>query len=187
MKTKVVIGVCGSVAAIEIPRLIRRLRRKGIEVECVMSEAARKIIHPNVLEWASGNRTITEITGKVEHVRLCGVDGEANLLLICPATSNTISKIAHGIDDTAVTTFASTAMGSGMKIILTPAMHFSMYRNPFIAESIERLKKNGILIIEPRIEENKAKLPDIDEILKKVLEELKQNEKINPKSRQIPG
>jgi len=48
-----------------------------------------------------------------------------------------------------------------------------MYRNPFIAESIERLKKNGILIIEPRIEENKAKLPDIDEILKKVLEELK--------------
>jgi len=44
MKTKVVIGVCGSVAAIEIPRLIRRLRRKGIEVECVMSEAARKII-----------------------------------------------------------------------------------------------------------------------------------------------
>jgi phosphopantothenoylcysteine decarboxylase/phosphopantothenate--cysteine ligase len=171
---KIVIGVCGSVAAIEVPKLIRKFEKKGVEVECVMSKAARRIIHPNVLEWASGNKVITGITGGVEHVRLCGVDGEAHLFLICPATSNTISKIAHGIDDSTVTTFAATAIGSGMKTILVPAMHVSMYNNPFVSESIKRLKKNRVSIIEPRFEENKAKLADVDEILKIVMVELEQ-------------
>ncbi|MEA3254841.1 MAG: flavoprotein [Candidatus Altiarchaeota archaeon] len=169
---KIVIGVCGSVAAVEVPRFVRKLRREGVEVECVMSDAARGIIHPNVLEWASGNEVVTKITGKVEHVRLCGVDGEARLLLICPATSNTLSKIAYGVDDTPVTTFASTALGSGMKIILTPAMHYSMYMNPFVVEAMERLTKEGILVMKSRIEENKAKLPEVDEILRNVLKEL---------------
>ena len=170
---KVVIGVCGSVAAIEVPRLVRKLNEAGVGVECVMSKAARRIIHPNVLEWASGNKVITKITGGVEHVRLCGAEGEARLLLICPATSNTLSKIAHGIDDSTVTTFAATAIGSGMKTILAPAMHSSMYKNPFVAGNIEKLKSNGVLIVEPRFEENKAKLADVDEILKIVLGELK--------------
>lgn len=169
---KIVIGVCGSVAAVEVPRLVRKLIREGVEVECVMSDAARKIIHPNVLEWASGNEVVTKITGRVEHVRLCGMAGEAQLLLICPATSNTISKIAYGIDDTPVTTFASTALGSGMKIILTPAMHYSMYKNPFVTEAMERLKRNGVSIIKSRVEENKAKLPGIDEIVMNVMKEL---------------
>lgn len=169
---KIVIGICGSVAAVEVPKLVRKLRKKGIEVECVMSKAARRIIHPYVLEWASGDKVITEITGKVEHVRLCGIDGEASLLLICPATSNTISKIAHGIDDTPVTTFATTAIGSKIDVIIVPAMHFSMYKNPFVAESIDRLKKKGILIMKPRFEENKAKLPELDDVLDNVLKKL---------------
>jgi len=94
MKNKtIVLAVCGSVAATETPKLARELRRHGLDVSCVMSEAAKKIINPNVLEWASEKEVITEITGKTEHVRLCGAGGEADLLLICPATSNTISKI----------------------------------------------------------------------------------------------
>ncbi len=171
--TKIVLAVCGSVAAIESPKLVRELRRRNVDVECVMSEAAKKMINPQVLEWASENSVITEITGKIEHVRLCGVEGEAAMLLICPATSNTISKIANGIDDTAVTTFAATAIGSGKKVIIAPAMHYSMYRNPFVAENIKKLEKNGITIIEPRFEENKAKVATNEEIVKKVLRELK--------------
>jgi phosphopantothenoylcysteine decarboxylase/phosphopantothenate--cysteine ligase len=174
MKNKtVVLAVCGSVAAIESPKLVRELRRRGIIVECVMSESAKKIISPNVLEWASEKDVITEITGKTEHVRLCGVGGTADVLLICPATSNTISKIACGIDDTAVTTFAATAIGSGKKVIIAPAMHYSMYKNPFVEENIKKLESNGITIIEPRFEENKAKVASNDEIANKVLRELK--------------
>ncbi len=170
---KIVLAVCGSVAAIEAPKLVRELSRKGIDVECVMSESALKIISPHVLEWASGHKVVTEITGATEHVRLCGTGGEASILLICPATSNTISKIANGIDDTAVTTFATTAIGSDVKVIIAPAMHSSMYKNPFIVENIKRLEKNGITIIEPRFEENKAKVATNDEIVEKVLRELK--------------
>ncbi len=171
--TKIVLAVCGSVAAVETPKLVRELRRRNVAVECVMSEAAKKIINPNVLEWASEKDAITQITGKTEHVRLCGVDGEAALLLICPATSNTISKIANGIDDTSVTTFAATAIGSGKKVIIAPAMHYSMYKNPFVSENIKKLEKNGITIIEPRFEDNKAKVATNEEIVEKVLRELK--------------
>jgi phosphopantothenoylcysteine decarboxylase / phosphopantothenate---cysteine ligase len=170
---KIVLAVCGSVAAIETPKLARELRRRGVVVECVMSESAKKIINPNVLEWATERGVITEITGRTEHVRLCGVGGEADLLLICPATSNTISKIACGIDDTSVTTFAATAIGSGKKVIIAPAMHCSMYKNPFVEENIKKLEKNGITIIEPRFEENKAKVATNEEIVEKVLRELK--------------
>jgi len=169
---KIVLGVCGSVAAVETVKLVRELMRNNVSVECVMSKSAKKIINSNVLEWASEKPVITKITGMVEHVRLCGVNGEASLLLICPATSNTISKIACGIDDTTVTTFAATALGAGKKIIIAPAMHYSMYHNPFIKENIERLKKHKIKFIEPKIEENKAKLATNKDIVEFVLKEL---------------
>ncbi len=115
---KVVVGLTGSVAAIRVPELVRQLRREGFDVECAMSEAATQIIGPAVLEWASERPVITKLTGAVEHVRLLGVEGEADALLICPSTSNTISKIACGIDDTTITTMAATALGAGRKVII---------------------------------------------------------------------
>ena len=101
-KKSMVLGVCGSAAAIEAPKIAREFRRRGVEVYGVMSPAAGKIIHPDVLQWACEHEVVTELTGKVEHVKLLGVDGIADLLLICPATANTISKIACGIDDTTI-------------------------------------------------------------------------------------
>ncbi|MEA1925310.1 MAG: flavoprotein [Candidatus Altiarchaeota archaeon] len=167
MNKKIVLAVCGSVAAIETPKIARELRRKGYDIECVMSEAAQKIIHPNVMEWASGNKVITEITGRVEHVSLCGIDGEAALLLVCPCTSNTISKTACGIEDTPVTTMAATALGSGTPIVMVPAMHLAMYQNPFVKENIKKLLDKGIHMIEPECEESKAKIADKEKIIKK--------------------
>ncbi|PKP54480.1 MAG: hypothetical protein CVT90_01060 [Candidatus Altiarchaeales archaeon HGW-Altiarchaeales-3] len=172
---KIIIAICGSVAAVKTPELIREFKRNSVDVSCVMSESAKKIIHKNVLEWASENEVTTKLTGKVEHVTSCGTFGDANLLLICPATSNTISKIACGIDDTTVTTFAATAIGSGKKVVIVPAMHLAMYNNPFVVENIEKLKKTGVLFIEPRIEENKAKLASNGEIVKFILNLLSKN------------
>lgn len=170
MNKKIIIAICGSVAAVEAPKIIREFKRNNIDVTCVMSKAAGKIIHKNVLEWASENKVVTKLTGKVEHVRFCGIDGEADLLLVCPATSNTISKIACGIDDTPVTTFAATAIGSGKKVVVVPAMHLAMYKNPFVAENIEKLKNSGIRVIEPKFSENKAKLASSEEIVNFVLD-----------------
>ncbi|MCS7144379.1 MAG: bifunctional phosphopantothenoylcysteine decarboxylase/phosphopantothenate--cysteine ligase CoaBC [Archaeoglobaceae archaeon] len=161
---KIVLGVTGSIAAVECVKLARELARRGAEVFAVMSESAQKIIHPYALEFATGNKVVTEITGMIEHVNYLGSDGFADLYLIAPATANTISKIANGIDDTPVTTFATTALGARRPVLIAPAMHAVMIENPMVQENIEKLKKFGVEFIEPKFAEGKAKFPEIDKI-----------------------
>ena len=136
----VVVAVTGSIAAVRTVDLIRDLIRRGSEVHCVMSAAAAQILHPYALEYATAHPVITGITGRVEHVLFCGVGGLADLLLVCPATANTIGKIACGIDDTAVTTFATTALGSGKPVAVVPAMHEAMYRHPAVLRNLDALR-----------------------------------------------
>ena len=119
----IVVGVTGSIAAVETVKLIHELRRKGATIHCVMTDAACKIVHPTALEYATQKPVITQLTGNVEHVTLLGKGGSADLLLIAPCTANTIGKVAHGIDDTPVTTCAVTALGSGKPVVIVPAMH----------------------------------------------------------------
>ena len=156
----IVVGVTGSIAAVRVVDLIRDLIRRGAEVHCVSSQAAQQILHPYALEYATTHPVITEITGQVEHVQFCGVGGLADLLLIVPATANTIGKMACGIDDTPVTTFATTALGSGKPVAVVPAMHEAMYRHPAVLRNLDALREMGVTLIDPRIEEGKAKIAD---------------------------
>ncbi len=162
---QVVVAVTGSIAAVEVIRLIHSLRRCGAVVQTVMSEAATGIISPESLTYASGRPAITRISGMVEHVACCGEGGSADLLLIAPCTANTISKMACGIDDTPVTTFATTALGCGKPVLVVPAMHDSMYRHPAVRGNLECLRAWGVGIVDPRIEEGKAKIADIEAIV----------------------
>jgi len=168
----IVLGITGSIAAVESVKLARELMRHGAEVYAVMTSDAKKILHPYALEFATGNPVVDEITGKIEHVSYAGDhDRKCDLILIAPSTANTISKIAYGIDDTPVTTVVSTGFGK-IPIIIVPAMHSSMYKNPIILENIDKLKNHGVLFLTPKFEENKAKLPDIDEIVQAVIRKL---------------
>jgi phosphopantothenoylcysteine decarboxylase/phosphopantothenate--cysteine ligase len=160
----IIVGVTGSIAAIDTIKLIRELKRRGATVHVVTTPAARQILHPNALEYASQNPVINELTGKVEHVAFLGKDGSADLLLIAPCTANTIGKVAHGIDDTPVTTCAVTAMGSGKPVVMVPAMHLSMYSQPLVRENINRLEEL-VHFVWPRLEEDRAKFADTREIL----------------------
>jgi len=167
---RIVLAVTGSVASVETPQLARELIRHGAEVVAVMSPAAEKLIGSDLLEWATGNPVIRELTGKTEHVRFVGESPEkADLLLVAPCTANTISKMALGIDDTPVTTFASMAIGNGVPVLVCPAAHEPMYRNPAVTENIKRLKELGVGIVEPRIEEGKAKIAHRETIVSAVL------------------
>ncbi|MEM3395728.1 MAG: bifunctional phosphopantothenoylcysteine decarboxylase/phosphopantothenate--cysteine ligase CoaBC [Thermoplasmata archaeon] len=167
---KIVLGVTGSIAAVETVKLARELIRHGATVIPVMSKAATGIIGVESLHFATGIPPVTEITGNVEHVMYCGARPEkADLLLIAPATGNTISKIACGIDDTSVTTFATTAIGTGIPLLVVPAMHETMYSHPVLKENIGKLKKLGVNFVEPRISEHKAKFPEIEEIVANVI------------------
>ncbi len=163
----IVLGITGSIAAVRCVELARELRRHGAEVHAVMSPAAQKIIHPEAMHYATGNKVITELTGDVEHVEFFGAR-RASLFLIAPCTANTIGKLACGIGDTPVTTFGITALGSGIPMIIAPAMHESMHSNPAVLENIEKLKQLGVECIHPLIEENAAKLPSNAEILLRV-------------------
>lgn len=168
---KIVLCITGSVAASECPVIARELMRHGAEIYAVMTTMAQKIINPNLMEWATGNPVVTRLTGKIEHIILAGqTKDRADLVLIAPATANTISKIACGIDDSTVTTIASTALGSKIPILIVPAMHQSLYDNPIVSENIKKLISIGVEFIYPKIEEGKAKIVNANDIVNVVID-----------------
>jgi len=154
----VALGVSGSIAAVKTVELAHELRRQGAEVRAITTPAAEGIIHPWSLEYATGNPVVTEITGSVEHVDLCGRDGWADVFLVAPATANTVGKMAAAVDDTPVTTTATTALGAGLPVVVVPAMHEPMYDHPGVLDAIDRVEEWGVAFVDPRIEEGKAKI-----------------------------
>ena len=174
---RIILAVTGSIAAVETIKLSRELIRHGAEIIPVMTPAATKIIHPDALWFSTGKEQIINLTGETEHVTYCGdVKNPVDLLLISPCTANTISKIIHGIDDTSVTTFATTAIGAHHPVIIVPAMHRSMYDHTIIQKNIKNLQKIGIEIIDPFLEKNKAKMASIPEITARVIRKIGKND-----------
>jgi phosphopantothenoylcysteine decarboxylase/phosphopantothenate--cysteine ligase len=165
-KKKIVLCITGSVAAVKSPEICRELMRHAARVFVVMSKMAQKIIHPDLMEWASANPVVIELTGKIEHVALCK---EADMLLVAPATANTISKIACGIDDTPVTSVVSVAFGARIPIVIVPAMHESMYKHPILEQNIQKLRSLGCEFVGPEIEEGKAKISPVEKIVKTII------------------
>ena len=160
----IVIGITGSIAATECFSTIRELIRHGANVIPVMSDGAQEIITTLSMEFASGRKPVTKLTGKTEHVEMFD-KGIADALLIYPATANTISKIASGIDDTPVTSMATVALGAGIPIAIAPAMHNSMMNHPAVKENIARLESWGVSFIGPHLSDNRAKVASKDEIV----------------------
>jgi len=169
----IVLAICGSVAAVRAPELARLLMRHGATVIPVMSREATELITAKIMHWSTGNEPVTELTGATEHVALVGnVSGRADLLLVAPATANTIGKIAAGIDDGPVTTVATTAIGEGVPVVVVPAMHEPMYRHPIVLRNLETLREIGITVVMPRVEEGKAKIATSEEVVLRVVERL---------------
>lgn len=162
---KIVICITASVAAYKAIDLTRLLIRHGADVFPVMSSMSNLLLTSEIMKWASGNDVVTKLSANLEHIFLADYN-RSDLILVYPCTANTIGKIANGIDDTAVTSILSVALGSKIPIIIAPAMHKSMYFNPFVTTNIERLKKQGVSFIEPSISENKAKVTGPEEILR---------------------
>jgi phosphopantothenoylcysteine decarboxylase/phosphopantothenate--cysteine ligase len=154
----VALGVSGSIAAVKVVELAHELRRHGASVRAVLSPAATGIVHPWAVDFATDEPVITEITGAVEHVELCGRDGWADVLLLAPATANTVGKIAAAVDDTPVTTCATTALGADVPVVVAPAMHEPMYDHPGVLDALSRIESWGVSLVDPRIDEGKAKI-----------------------------
>jgi phosphopantothenoylcysteine decarboxylase / phosphopantothenate---cysteine ligase len=167
---RILVGVSGSIAAVEVPRIVRELIRHGADVRAVMSPEATRIVTPEALEFATGHPAVVQLTGNVEHVTFLGPgEGRADLYLIAPATANTISKIAHGIDDTPVTSCASVALGGGVPVLIAPAMHAHMGMNPAVRESLEKLRSWGVGVVTGASVEGEEKIASPEETAAAVL------------------
>ncbi len=163
---KILLIVTGSISAYKIPDLIRSLIRHGADVYVLPSKEALRFITIDTLNWASGGNVIERFSYKAEHIYLLK---KIDLVFVVPATANIIAKSSYGIADTDTSLALNSAFGYGKKIIYAPVMHLNMYRNPMIIEAIKRLKRLGAEFIEPKIEEEKAKLPDIDYLKMRVI------------------
>ena len=133
---KIVLCIAGSVAAYKAIELARLLMRHGADVTCVASNAVTKLIQPDYFKWATGNKVITKLTGELEHIRLADYN-QSDLIVVYPATANTLGKLANGIDDTPVSTVLTVGFGSKIPILMCLAMHESMYDNSAVKKNIK--------------------------------------------------
>ena len=167
---RIILCITGSVAAYRAIELARLLMRHGSgDVTCVVSRAATKLIRPAYFKWATGNDVITDLTGDLEHVRLADY-GRSDLVIVYPATANTLGRLANGMDDTPVSAVLTVAFGSGIPIVVCPAMHESMYGNPAVLRNMQFLREKGVEFVGPQMIEGKAKVSEPEQVAGHVIE-----------------
>jgi len=164
---KIVLCIAGSVAAYKSLELARLLMRHGADVTCVASNAVTKLIQPDYFKWATGNEVITKLTGNLEHIRLADYK-QSDIIIVYPATANTLGKLANGIDDTPISTVLTVGFGAKIPILMALAMHEAMYENSAVLRNIEFLK-DKIEFISPQMIEGKAKAAEPEDVLGYVL------------------
>lgn len=144
----VVLGVTGSIAAYRACDIISGLKKRGLNVRVILTEAGGKIITPLALEAMSGAPVVTDMFSReapweIEHISLAKA---ADLFLIAPATANFLAKAAHGIADDMLST---TILATRAPILVAPAMNSAMYLNPIVQENMAVLEKRGYGFIRP--------------------------------------
>lgn len=155
---KIALCLTGSVATIESPKLARWLRRHGAYVRCYMTKMSIEYgVSPKVMEWATGNPVVLELTGAAEHLE------DYDLVIVYPATMNTLCKIANGIADNPVTTLCASTRPT--KLLVAPAMNLKLYDNPVFRRALNSLDKSGVTIVQPRINEGAAKIASIEKTI----------------------
>lgn len=141
---KILVGITGGIAAYKACELVRSLTKSGAQVKVVMTSAAKQFVTPLTLETLSENAVSCDpFENSTIHIDLAR---NADCIVICPATANTISKVANGIADNLLTTLVSAAT---VPVIFCPAMNKEMYRNEIFQENLAKLKKHGYHIIDP--------------------------------------
>lgn len=145
---RIIIGVTGGIAAYKIPMLVRLLKKQKADVQVVMTAAAAEFVTPLTLSTLSGNPVHKDFVKNERgewdnHVEL-GM--WADLLILAPATANTLSKMVHGTADNLLLTVYLSAR---CPVVVAPAMDMDMYKHPSTRKNLDQLKKEGILIIPP--------------------------------------
>ncbi len=144
---KIVVGVTGGIAAYKAAELVRYLIKSAAHVRVMMTPAATHFISPLTFETLTGHAVLTDLFpaagGGTLHIDWARWP---DTVLLCPATANTIAKIANGLADNAVTT---TVAACTAPVIVCPAMNKEMYANPLYQQNQNKLLQNGYLVVTP--------------------------------------
>ena len=145
---KIVIGITASIAAYKIPLLVRMLVKVGAEVQIILTPKAKDFVTPLTLSTLSGKPVLSEMYDKQDGQWNSHVDLGlwADLILIAPASANTMGKMTHGIADNLLLT---TYLSARSQVLIAPAMDLDMYQHPSTKNNIESLRSYGHQIIEP--------------------------------------
>src|SRR5687767_10693656 len=136
---EIIVGVCGGIAAYKVADVVSKLVQSGAGVTVVMTAEAEKFVTPLTFEALSGRLVRTSTfnlvdTSDPQHI---GLTERADLMLVAPATANTIAKISHGICDDLVTLMVSAA---ACPVVFAPAMNNRMWENPIAKENVAKLQ-----------------------------------------------
>lgn len=145
---KIVLGVCGSIAAYKSADVASKLVQKGAQVAVVMTASATKFVTPLTFQTITRIRVMHDMfdtDSVLDSVHISMTD-HADLILIAPATANVIGKMAHGIGDDMLT---SIILAAACPIYIAPAMNDRMYKNAVVQDNMKLLGKRGMTFIEP--------------------------------------
>ncbi|WP_179458047.1 bifunctional phosphopantothenoylcysteine decarboxylase/phosphopantothenate synthase [Leifsonia soli] len=142
----IVVGVTGGIAAYKAVGVIRALVLEGHSVHVVATEAALRFVGRPTLEAISRNPVATDLYEGVAEVRHVAIGQSADLIVIAPATANTIAKLAAGLADDLL---GNTVLASTAPLVIAPAMHTEMWRNPATVANIATLRSRGVTVVGP--------------------------------------
>jgi phosphopantothenoylcysteine decarboxylase/phosphopantothenate--cysteine ligase len=145
---QILLGVTGSIAAYKAAELASRLAQAGAQVEVILTQAALQFVTPLTFQSVTGRRAYVDadLWGSEGHVQHIGLAHRADLLMIAPASANTLAKLAHGLADNLLTV---TALAATCPLVLAPAMDGGMYAHPATQANLEALRQRGARVVGP--------------------------------------
>ena len=170
LNRRVLVGICGGIASYKAVELVSRLQQAGAIVDVIMSERAEEFVRPLTFSTVSHRPVYTDLwepSGRAAETHIALAE-EAELLVVIPATANTLAKLAHGIADNMLT---AVALATRAPLLLAPAMHHHMYTHPATQANLALLQERGAYILEPEVgrlasgEVGVGRLPDISVLL----------------------
>ncbi|MCF2588009.1 bifunctional phosphopantothenoylcysteine decarboxylase/phosphopantothenate--cysteine ligase CoaBC [Brevibacterium sp. UCMA 11752] len=165
---RTVLGVAGGIAAYKACHVIRRLRELGHSVKVVPTASALNFVGAATFEALSSQTVTTDVFDEVESVNHVRIGQDAELVIIAPATANTLAKLAAGIADDLLT---ATVLTTTAEVVVAPAMHTEMWQNPATVANIATLRQRGIHVLEPAVgrltgpDSGPGRLPEPDTIV----------------------
>jgi phosphopantothenoylcysteine decarboxylase / phosphopantothenate---cysteine ligase len=170
LNKRILVGICGGIACYKAVELVSRLQQAGALVDVIMSERADEFVRPLTFSSLSHRPVYSDLwepSGRAAETHIALAE-EAELLVVVPATANTIAKLAHGVADNMLT---AVAVATKAPLLLAPAMHQNMYTHPATQANITLLRERGAFIVEPEIgrlasgEVGIGRLPDTSVLL----------------------